>query len=109
MLLFKSSKLISNTSINPRSITNTLRRFKSTAQPSICPAGTILNLKIKNKQDEPVALEDSEYPEWLWTITEEKSIKPGMTAEEELKVRKILINHERRTQIRKTNELLKKK
>ncbi|SGZ41337.1 uncharacterized protein HGUI_03538 [Hanseniaspora guilliermondii] len=109
MLFFKSSKLISNTSIKTRSINYTLRRFNSTSQPSICPAGTILNLKIKNKQDEPVALEDSEYPEWLWTITEEKSIKPNMTVEEELKVRKILINHERRTQIRKTNELSKKK
>lgn len=109
MLSSKLSNLISSTSIKPRSIPNTLRRFYSASQPSICPAGTILNLKIKNKQDEPVALEDSEYPEWLWTITEEKSIKPGMSATEELKVRKILINHERRTKIRKTNELLKKK
>ena len=109
MLSLKSTKLISRLSIKPRNISNISKRFNSTTETSICPAGTLLNLKIKNKQDEPVALEDSEYPEWLWTITDEIAVKPGMTVEEELTARKIVINHQRRTQIRKTNDLLKKK
>lgn len=39
---------------------------------SSCPAGTVLNLKIKKSGAEPVALEDSEYPEWLWTVLDPK-------------------------------------
>jgi large subunit ribosomal protein L54 len=35
---------------------------------SSCKAGTPLNLKIKKNGPEPVALEDSEYPEWLWKV-----------------------------------------
>jgi len=40
---------------------------------SAAPAGTILRglNYLKNKQD-PVALEDHEYPAWLWTVLAEK-------------------------------------
>ncbi|KAI5809935.1 mitochondrial ribosomal protein L37-domain-containing protein [Peziza echinospora] len=46
------------------------------ATPSVvsaAPAGTILRglNYLKNKQD-PVALEDHEYPAWLWTVLDEK-------------------------------------
>ena len=109
MFAFKSIKLVPKVSAPKTNIINISKKFNSTTGTSICPAGTLLNLKIKNKQEEPVALEDSEYPDWLWTITEEVKLKPGMTAEEELKARKVIINHERRTQIKKTNSLLKKK
>jgi large subunit ribosomal protein L54 len=43
------------------------------AVPSSCPTGTVLNLKIKKSGTEPVALEDSEYPEWLWTVLDAKA------------------------------------
>lgn len=41
-------------------------------QPSSCPAGTKLNglNYVKNKPD-VYAMEDSEYPEWLWGILDE--------------------------------------
>ncbi|BGP42828.1 hypothetical protein JCM10450v2_006944 [Rhodotorula kratochvilovae] len=37
--------------------------------PSACPAGTVLKglNYLKDGQD-PVALEDSEYPPWVWTL-----------------------------------------
>ncbi|CUM65780.1 uncharacterized protein PRCAT00003428001 [Priceomyces carsonii] len=38
----------------------------NSAPKSSCKAGTVLNLKIKKSGDEPIALEDSEYPDWLW-------------------------------------------
>jgi large subunit ribosomal protein L54 len=40
--------------------------------PSSCPAGTKLNglNYLKNKPD-VVALEDSEYPEWLWSLLDD--------------------------------------
>lgn len=45
-----------------------------TRTPSIAPAGTKLNglNYFKNKPD-VFALEDSEYPEWLWTLLEDES------------------------------------
>jgi large subunit ribosomal protein L54 len=41
--------------------------------PSSAPAGTVLKGLnfVKGKQD-PVALEDSEYPDWLWSVLEKK-------------------------------------
>ncbi|KAI8915607.1 mitochondrial ribosomal protein L37-domain-containing protein [Gorgonomyces haynaldii] len=53
-----------------------LRRWKS-----IAPKGTVLKgINILKTGKDPVALDDSEYPEWLWTIgektyTNEYSIK----------------------------------
>ena len=74
---------------------------------SICPAGTPLNLKIKVNQEEPVALEDNEYPDWLWTIMEEEKISENMSVEDQLKIRKRNISHDRKKEIRDTIELLK--
>ncbi|KAH3675517.1 hypothetical protein WICMUC_002606 [Wickerhamomyces mucosus] len=82
------------------------RRFFSTSQiarnfsdgpknviKSSCDAGTPLNLKIKKTGNEPVALEDSEYPEWLWTILDKKvqeiklSEDPAKLAKKEMRTR----------------------
>jgi large subunit ribosomal protein L54 len=49
---------------------------KEASKPAVqssCPAGTVLNLKIKKSGTEPVALEDSEYPEWLWSVLDAKA------------------------------------
>ncbi|KAL6928280.1 hypothetical protein ACO0SA_003015 [Hanseniaspora valbyensis] len=78
-----------------------------TKPSSICPAGTPLNLKIKVNQEEPVALEDNEYPDWLWTIMEEEKISENMSVEDQLKIRKRNISHDRKKEIRDTIELLK--
>lgn len=40
--------------------------LNTTRTPSSCAPGTVLNLKMKKSGNEPVALEDEEYPEWLW-------------------------------------------
>ncbi|CAH2450393.1 54S ribosomal protein L37, mitochondrial [Komagataella phaffii CBS 7435] len=39
---------------------------------SSCSLGTELNLKIKNSGKVPVALDDSQYPEWLWTVLDDE-------------------------------------
>ncbi|GAA5826254.1 hypothetical protein JCM3770_000630 [Rhodotorula araucariae] len=45
----------------------------SALPPSACPAGTVLKglNYLKDGQD-PVALEDSEYPPWVWTLAGER-------------------------------------
>lgn len=41
---------------------------KDTIARSSCPAGTILNgLNYTKGGNDPVALKDEEYPEWLWS------------------------------------------
>ncbi|KAK6405258.1 hypothetical protein LTR95_018789, partial [Oleoguttula sp. CCFEE 5521] len=49
--------------------------------PSSVPAGTLLKglNYIKGKQD-PVALEDEEYPEWLWSVLEKAQKSDGAAA-----------------------------
>lgn len=43
---------------------------------SAAPKGTVLKglQFLKDKQD-PVALDDSEYPDWLWDLLDEKKLK----------------------------------
>ncbi|KAH3684430.1 hypothetical protein WICPIJ_004616 [Wickerhamomyces pijperi] len=60
---------------------------------SACAAGTPLNLKIKKSGQEPVALEDSEYPAWLWEILDPKLQQqkleqdPAKLAKKDMKLR----------------------
>lgn len=53
-----------------------LRAFSTAARvrQSSCPAGTVLNLKVRKSGNEPVALEDSEYPAWLWDSLDKEKI-----------------------------------
>ena len=53
-----------------------------------CPAGTVLNLKIKKLGDEPVALEDAEYPEWLWTLLDKQKKDADLKEADIMKWRK---------------------
>jgi large subunit ribosomal protein L54 len=40
--------------------------------PSIMPAGTVMkDLSILKDTPDPIALPDSDYPAWLWTLTDE--------------------------------------
>lgn len=48
-------------------------RYSSSHATSSCSAGTLLNLNVKKGGKEPVALEDSEYPEWLWGVLDSKA------------------------------------
>lgn len=73
---------------------------------SSCPVGTKLNLDIRKGKPGPVALEDSEYPAWLWTVLKEdtKKTKGGKTKlvkQENQSIDDQL--HARRRQLRKEN------
>ena len=42
-------------------------------------AGTVLKgLNFMKNQQDPIAMEDSEYPSWLWQVLNEKGDKEGM-------------------------------
>lgn len=51
-----------------RCLSGSTRCMQQAVPKSSCAAGTVLNLKVRKNGDEPVALEDSEYPDWLWTM-----------------------------------------
>ncbi|KAK0322820.1 hypothetical protein LTR82_006277 [Friedmanniomyces endolithicus] len=68
----------SSTATSPRpskqsSQTPTKSKAAAKLPPSSVPAGTVLKGLnfMKNKQD-PVAMEDHEYPDWLWNVLAEK-------------------------------------
>ncbi|CAO3617417.1 unnamed protein product [Mucor hiemalis] len=59
-----------------RNATETTTPTTNTRKPSSVPKGTVLKgiQYLKDKQD-PVALDDAEYPEWLWDLLDEKKMK----------------------------------
>ncbi|XBW37641.1 hypothetical protein QEN19_003223 [Hanseniaspora menglaensis] len=107
-IFLKNASTINSLKITASLVSTRLNSTENNVS-SICPAGTPLNLKIKVNQEEPVALDDKEYPEWLWTIMEEEKLNENMSVEEQLKIRKRSISHDRKKEIRDTIELLKNK
>ncbi|ODQ60000.1 hypothetical protein WICANDRAFT_15267, partial [Wickerhamomyces anomalus NRRL Y-366-8] len=69
---------------------------------SSCPVGTLLNLKIKKSGAEPVALEDHEYPEWLWTVLDPKAQEEKLKADP-AKYQKKLMRQRNRKNIKHNN------
>ncbi|ODV96920.1 hypothetical protein PACTADRAFT_24300, partial [Pachysolen tannophilus NRRL Y-2460] len=57
---------------------------------SICKAGTPLNLKVKKTGKEPVALEDDQYPEWLWKLLDEDHQRAQLEKDPVKKAKKLL-------------------
>ncbi|GEQ69131.1 hypothetical protein JCM33374_g2802 [Metschnikowia sp. JCM 33374] len=55
---------------------------------SSCAPGTVLNLKVRKNGDEPVALEDHEYPEWLWDILDKSKSEAELKEQNPMKWRK---------------------
>lgn len=53
-----------------------------------CVAGTVLNLKVRKNGDEPVALADTEYPEWLWTILDKAKTEADLKEQDPMKWRR---------------------
>lgn len=92
-----------------RSIAPTRSLFTTTALrtpvKSSCPAGTVLNLRIKQKGDEPVALEDSEYPEWLWSMLDAEAVRDEIKNENFMRWRKIQLSKANNKRIRANNFL----
>ncbi|AGO12194.1 AaceriAEL167Cp [[Ashbya] aceris (nom. inval.)] len=73
---------------------------------SSCPAGTPLNLLLKKGGKEPLALEDSEYPEWLWTVLDSEA-QAAKLAEDPIKARKKALRRMNREHIKQQNFLAK--
>ncbi|GAA5832072.1 hypothetical protein JCM11251_002807 [Rhodosporidiobolus azoricus] len=83
---------------------------KSAPPPtSSCPAGTVMKglNYIKDGQD-PVALEDSEYPAWLWTLANEAAptkLGKNASAGEVLAAEKKELKRQRKAAIKAANVL----
>ncbi|KAM3123975.1 hypothetical protein CJJ07_004067 [Candidozyma auris] len=73
------------------------------ARESICPAGTVLNLKIRKSGDEPVALKDEEYPEWLWDCLNKEKMDQQLKETDIMKWRKKKINKANNAKIKNNN------
>lgn len=69
-----------------RTFSTSFARFN--APKSSCAAGTVLNLKVRKNGDEPVALEDHEYPEWLWEILDKSKNVEELKENDPMKWRK---------------------
>ncbi|EDK43607.1 hypothetical protein LELG_01786 [Lodderomyces elongisporus NRRL YB-4239] len=80
---------------------------KTNKVESSCKAGTVLNLKVFKKGDEPVALEDSEYPEWLWNMIEPNKNLDEIKNENFLRWRKIKLLKANNNKIKANNFLSK--
>ncbi|KAK4057499.1 hypothetical protein OIO90_001568 [Microbotryomycetes sp. JL221] len=68
------------TSVTRRAVTSTAsstttsNATTASTTTSTCPAGTKLNgLNYLKQGQDPVAKDDSEYPSWLWQLTEQTS------------------------------------
>lgn len=84
------------------------RLFSTSLRPlnkvkSSVPAGTVLNLKIRKNGDEPVALEDSEYPEWLWDTLDKEKMEKDLKEQDPMKWRKKQINKANTAKIKNNN------
>ncbi|CEP23000.1 unnamed protein product [Cyberlindnera jadinii] len=95
--LFTSS-ILRNSTAQATTATTASNAAKETAASTVtvkssCKAGTSLNLKVKKSGEDPVALEDSEYPEWLWTVLDPKAQQakldsdPAKKAKKEMRLR----------------------
>lgn len=99
-MLSISSRLLS--SRTPARLLSLSTVFSNQAKSSVA-AGTVLNLKIRKNGDEPVALEDSEYPEWLWDSLDKKKVEAKLKEEDLMKWRKKQINKNNTAKIKNNN------
>lgn len=70
---------------DPQSPSNAAKEVKKRERtPSSVPAGTVLKgLNFMKNQQDPVAMEDHEYPDWLWEVLRSKQEAAGAGAEGE--------------------------
>ena len=59
------------------------------------------------KGDEPVAKEDSEYPDWLWDMLDHKKTMDTLQSEDFLRWRKLQLSKDNRAKIKNNNFLSK--
>ncbi|GAA5968419.1 hypothetical protein JCM11641_007629 [Rhodosporidiobolus odoratus] len=80
----------------------------STRSPSSCPPGTVLKgLNYLKDGSDPIAKEDHEYPEWLWTLVDAapKETAEGANEAEKLRVEKKELKRQRKVAIKAANSL----
>lgn len=86
------------------------RRFISSssstwqAAKSSCPVGTVITVNTKKSGKDPVALEDKEYPDWLWEVLDPESQERKLQADP-LKLRKKELRKANREKIKQNNFL----
>ncbi|WWC86878.1 uncharacterized protein L201_001757 [Kwoniella dendrophila CBS 6074] len=86
---FSSSSSFSAASASSSSSASSVKpKSKSSKVVSSVPAGTTLTgLSILKDKSDPVALEDDQYPPWLWTLLEDTS-KAHKLAENQVELSK---------------------
>ncbi|EAZ63442.1 ribosomal protein L54/L37-like protein [Scheffersomyces stipitis CBS 6054] len=72
---------------------------------SSCKAGTKLNLKVRKNGDEPVALEDTEYPDWLWDMLDKKKVDEKLKQDDFMRWRRKQLGNENSNKIKANNFL----
>lgn len=77
--------------------------YSAVSFKSATPAGTVLNLKIRKNGDEPVALEDSEYPEWLWDCLDKNKLDADLKKDDMMKWRRKQISRANTARIKNNN------
>lgn len=83
--------------------------LKNNEVKSSCKAGTVLNLKVRKSGDEPVALEDHEYPEWLWDCLDKEKLDQRLKETDFMKWRRKQITKANTAKINNNNFLAKMK
>ncbi|KAG7660744.1 MRPL37 [[Candida] subhashii] len=108
--IIKSTATIRRSIINKPASFSTSTILKNEVPKSSCPAGTVLNLKVRQRGDEPVALEDSEYPEWLWKMLDPELVREEIKNEDFMRWRKIQLRKANAKRIKQNNfmETMKK-
>lgn len=102
-IIVRSSRRLFSTSFISRLEADAAKQTGSqTKVVSSCPAGTPLNLKVKKSGAEPVALEDHEYPEWLWDVLDPKKQLEKLKADP-AKYQKKLMRQRNRQKIKNNN------
>ncbi|SJM83080.1 related to 54S ribosomal protein L37, mitochondrial [Zygosaccharomyces bailii] len=71
---------------------------------SSCPAGTVINVNTRKSGKEPIALEDKEYPDWLWEVLDPEAQARKLQADP-LKARKKQLRKTNRDKVKQNNFL----
>lgn len=92
--------------IHKRLFAQTARVWEDKVRSS-CKAGTVLNLKMRKSGNEPVALEDHDYPEWLWDCLDKSKMDEDLKTNDLMKWRKKHLGKINKAKINNNNFLSK--
>ncbi|CCE66114.1 hypothetical protein TPHA_0O01470 [Tetrapisispora phaffii CBS 4417] len=81
-----------------------LQESQANVLKSSCKAGTPLQINVLKTGKDPIALEDSEYPPWLWTVLD-KGAQAARLENDPLKLRRKELRRKNRANIKQNNFL----